>query len=169
MVLNATDDMLYYIDRKNQLLKLGIALDGTDIESTTSEYVHGPFHDEPINGMDTCMRKQLIVTCSDNYVMIWNYADANPPQYKFELCWKTPIGEDAKAVAIHPSGFHIVVAVGDKLSLMNVLSNSISEYASVSFKHCRVIRFSNGGHMFAANTVSHTYIYNFYTVDCPSN
>lgn len=57
MVLNATDDMLYYIDRKNQLLKVGLALDGTDVESTTSEYVHGPFHDEPINSMDTCLRK----------------------------------------------------------------------------------------------------------------
>ena len=119
-MLNSTDDLLYYIDRKNQLLKVALALDGTDVESTRSEYVHGPFHDEPINGMDTCLRKQLIVTCSNSYVMIWNYAEN-----KFELCYKTPIGEDAKAVAIHPSGFHIVVAVGDKLTLMNVLSNSI--------------------------------------------
>ena len=44
LVLNSTEDILYYIDRNNQLLKVNIALDGTDVESTRSEYVHGPFH-----------------------------------------------------------------------------------------------------------------------------
>mmetsp|Transcript_18724 Transcript_18724/g.25313 ORF Transcript_18724/g.25313 Transcript_18724/m.25313 type:complete len:317 (+) Transcript_18724:221-1171(+) len=96
--------------------------------------------------------------------MIWNYNDN-----KFEVCWKTPIGEDATAVAFHPSGFHIVAAVGDKLLLMNVLSNSIIDYNSVSMKHCREIRFSNGGHMFAAGGGSITHVFNFYTVECPTN
>lgn len=57
LVLNSTEDVLYYIDRNNQLLKVNIALDGTDVESTRSEYVHGPFHHEEITGMDTCLRK----------------------------------------------------------------------------------------------------------------
>ena len=39
-VLNNTEDVFYYIDRSNQLLKYNIQLDGTDIESTKSEYVH---------------------------------------------------------------------------------------------------------------------------------
>ena len=73
------------------------------------------------------------------------------------------------AVAIHPSGFHIVVAVGDKLSLMNVLSNSIQEYASVALKKCDEIKFSNGGHMFAAGGGFNNYIYDFYTINCPAN
>jgi len=164
MVMNATEDVLYYIDRNNQLLKVNLALDGTDVESTRSEYVHSPFHHEEITGMDTCLRKQLIVTCSASYIMIWNYAER-----KFEVCFKCPPGEEATAVAMHPSGFHIVAAVGDKLLLMNVLSNSISEYHNISQKNCREIRFSNGGHMFAAGLGSYTFIYNFYTVDCPSN
>ena len=57
MVMNSTEDVLYYTDRNNQLLKLNLALDGTDVDSTKSEYVHGPFHHEPITGMDTCLRK----------------------------------------------------------------------------------------------------------------
>lgn len=96
--------------------------------------------------------------------MIWNYAE-----YKFEVCWRAPPGEDVTAVAIHPSGFHIVAAVGDKLNLMNVLSNSIQEYTQVSLKACREIRFSNGGHMFAAGGGTYTYVYNFYTVELPAN
>lgn len=164
MVINPIEDTLYYIDRNNQLLKVSLALDGTDPESTMSAYVHGPFHHEEITGMDTCLRKQLIVTCSASYIMIWNYFER-----KYEVCYKTPIGEDATAVAIHPSGFHIVAAVGDKLLLMNVLSNSIMEYHNISMKNCREIRFSNGGHMFAAGVGSYSHVYNFYTVECPQN
>ena len=96
--------------------------------------------------------------------MIWNYAER-----KYEVCYKTPIGEEATAVAIHPSGFHIVAAVGYKLLLMNILSNSISDYQSISIKNCKEIRFSNGGHMFAAGAGNQTHVYNFYTVQCPQN
>ena len=164
VVLNSTEDMLYFIDRNNQFLKLNIALDGTDVDSTMSEYVHCPFHFEEITGMDICLRKQLVVTCSKSYICIWNYADR-----KFEICYKCPIGEEAMAVAFHPSGFHILAAVGDKVLMMNVLSHQIKEYHSIVMKNCREIRFSNGGHMFAAGVGSNTYIYNYYTVECPPN
>jgi hypothetical protein len=48
---------------------------------------------------------------------------------------------------------------------MNVLSNSFKEYGSpLSLKGCREIKFSNGGHLFAAALGSGAiYIYNFYT------
>ena len=166
MVMNSTEDVLYYIDRNNQLLKLNLCLDGTDVDEDQklSEYVHGPFHHEPITGMDICLRKQLIVTCSESYICIWNWAEK-----KFEMAFKTPIGEEGTAVAFHPSGFHILAAVSDKIMMMNVLSNSIQEYHSIALKNCREIRFSNGGHMFAAGVGSYTYIYDFYTAECPSN
>ena len=162
MVINATEDIIYYIDHKNQLLKVNIALDGTDVESTKSEYVHGPFHHEEVTGMDICLRKQLVVSCSASYIFIWNWHER-----KFEMAWKTPIGEDATAVAFHPSGFHVLAAVGDKLMMMNVLSNSIQEYYNIAMKGCREIRFSNGGHLFAAGVGFGSWIYNFYTVECP--
>ena len=114
------------------------------MESTKSEYVHGPFHNEPITGMDICLRKQLVVTCSANYICIWNWADK-----KFEMALKNPPGEEASAVAFHPNGFHIMAAIGDKLMFYNVLSGSLSDYHSVVMKKCREIRFSNGGHLFA--------------------
>ena len=114
--------------------------------------------------MDICLRKQLIVTCSASYICIWNWAEK-----KFELAFKTPIGEEGTAVAFHPSGFHILAAVSDKIMMMNVLSNSIQEYHSIPLKNCREIRFSNGGHMFAAGFNNYTYIYNFYTAECPTN
>jgi hypothetical protein len=53
-------------------------------------------------------------------------------------------------VAFHPSGFHLVVAVQDKILLMNVLSKSLHPFKNIQVKACREIKFSNGGHLFAA-------------------
>ena len=44
LALNQTEDVLYYINKNNQLLKVSVQLDGTDIEDTTSEFVHCRFH-----------------------------------------------------------------------------------------------------------------------------
>ena len=73
-------------------------------------------------------------------------------------------GEETFAVAFHPSGFNIVVAYADKVVLMNLLSNSIKEFATYPLKNCKEIRFSNGGHLFACNVnLAHVHVYNFYT------
>jgi len=70
--------------------------------------------------MDVCIRKQLVVTCSkDKSIKIWNYATK-------QLELQTVLQEVANAVAFHPSGFHVIVAVTDKLLLMNVLSKDIA-------------------------------------------
>ena len=82
--------MLYYIDKTNQLLKVPIQLDNTEIETTTSEYVHSSFHTYEVTGMDICLRKQLIVTCSKRMVNIWNYVEK-----RLELCKMNQVGEDA--------------------------------------------------------------------------
>lgn len=89
IVLNHSEDMLFYIDRSNQLLKYAIQLDGTDIESTKSEYVHSPFHMNEITGMDICLRKQLIVTCSKRFINVWNYAER-----KLEISHAVPSGDE---------------------------------------------------------------------------
>ena len=85
------------------------------------------------------------------------------------MACKNPPGEEATAVAFHPSGFHILAAIGDKVMFMNVLSNSISEYHNVILKNCREIRFSNGGHMFAAGVGMYTHVFHFYTAENPPN
>ena len=54
--------------------------------------------------------------------MVWNYKE-----WKFLLAYKTSIGEHATSVAFHPSGFHFIVCVGDKLLVMKLLSKSIAE------------------------------------------
>lgn len=54
--------------------------------------------------------------------------------------------------------------------MMNVLSTAIKDYHTITMKACREIRFSHGGHMFAAaNGTGGSQIFNFYTGESPQN
>jgi len=51
---------------------------------------------------------------------------------------------------------------------MNVLSKQLHNYGNIPIKACREIRFSHGGHLFAAAYGNNsTYVYNFYTRENP--
>lgn len=125
LAVGTTEDVLYFMTENNQLMKVNIALDGTECEETNFEYVHEPFHEQAITGMDVCLRKQLVVTCSNKYIKIWNYATK-----QLEIQMRCQVGDETLAIAFHPSGFHLVVAYNDKVCIMDVLSNSIKERAS---------------------------------------
>ena len=57
--------------------------------------------------------------------------------------------------------------------MCNVLSNQIDGYRQIPIKGCNEIRFSNGGHLFAAalneKNQPQVHVFNFYTGDSPSN
>ena len=74
MVLTSTEDHLFFVTDNNQLMKVNMSLDGLD-EKIKFDYVICNFHSAAITGMDVCIRKQLVVTCSkDKTIRIWNYA-----------------------------------------------------------------------------------------------
>lgn len=72
-------------------------------------------------------------------------------------------------MAFHPSGFHIVVALADKIQMMNVFSNDLTNFKSFGLKACREIQFANGGHLFAAISRDTVQIYNFWTGEQPAH
>lgn len=166
LALNKSEDCLYLMTDTKQLLSVNnISLDSSENENFNFQYICAPFHSSEITGLDVCLRKQLIVTCSEKMINIWNYKTM-----RLEISYKPVESQCPQAVAFHPSGFHILVAFPDVIKLMNVLSSSIKEYHSVVIKNCREVRFSNGGHLFAAG--SHTsgiHVFNFYTAECPPN
>ncbi len=91
-----------------------------------------------ITGLDTCIRKPMIVTCGiDKSVRIWNVMDKTSESLK---CFK----EEALAIAMHPSGFHLVVAFSDKLRMLNILMDDIRPYREFPVKQCHEVRFSHG-------------------------
>ena len=156
--LSQSEDYLYCVTKQNQLKKVDIPLyDGAD---TTPKFedVHCEFHNQEITGLDVCIRKQLIVTCSrDRSVKIWNYVNKT-----VEISYTTQ--EEALAVAFHPSGFHVIVSIQDKIMILNVLSKNLMIQKSIQAKQSHEIQFSNGGHLFiAAQGAQSAVVYNFYT------
>jgi len=157
------EDRVYAITSHGQLVTAPIDLkESVEEESvqTKFDYVLSPFHRSEITGLDICIRKELIATCSkDKTVNIWNYETM-----EHEISQVFP--EECLTVAFHPSGLHIIIALQDKVQMCNILSNSISIYKLVTIKSCNEIRFCNGGHLFACVAgvkQNEIYIFNFYT------
>jgi len=85
------------------------------------------------------VRKPLIVTSGeDGTVRIWNYLEKTQ-----ELC--VNLGEHISSVAIHPSGFHVLVGGSDKLRVYNLLLDDLRLVKELQIKGCTECRFSHGG------------------------
>jgi WD40 repeat protein len=145
MCINSKENYVYVITNHGQMI--GGHLDTKSASgppyTSTFDYVQGLFHKNEITGLDVCIRKQLIVTCSrDKTVNIWDYHNRT-------LEIQTMFPEECLSVAFHPSGLHLVVAMQDKIQMCNVLSKSIVSFKSHPIKACTEIRFSHGGNMFA--------------------
>lgn len=56
MCLSFQEDVIYFISKSNQLMKVDVPLyDGNMVNKF--EYLHCPFHQQEITGMDVCIRK----------------------------------------------------------------------------------------------------------------
>jgi len=160
MVLTSTEDAIYMSTENQQILKATIALDGTDEPSRFDHLIY-PFHTGSVTCVDVCLRKQLIATAGkDKTVKIWNYATRT-------LEINQPVSDEGISIAFHPSGFHLVVGVLEKILLYNVLSKSLQSFKTINIKGCHEIRFTHGGHYFVVVNGTQFYIYNFYTCENP--
>ena len=151
----------------NQLLN--ISLSQSEIQSESGGEATGivpaaqMFHSSAIVGLDTCLRKPLVATCSaDRSVRVWNYQDNSIDIQK-------DFPEEAFSVAFHPSGLHVLVGFSDKLRLMNLLIDDIRTVKEFPVKQCRECQFSNGGQYFAAIHTSIIQIFNTYTCENVGN
>jgi len=121
------------------------------------------FHSQGITGLDVCIRKPLIATCSmDRSIRIWNFETSILELYKI-------FQEEAYSIAIHPSGLYILVGFSDKLRLMNILIDDIRIFKEFTIRGCRECSFSHGGHLFAAVHGTVIQIYSSTTFDNVSN
>ncbi|EAR92035.2 WD40 domain protein (macronuclear) [Tetrahymena thermophila SB210] len=165
LLLTPNEEKLIVGVDSGQLLQVPFTSDSMQLneENSKCEPLFMPFHSDKITGLDVCIRKSLVATCSvDKTVRIWNYSDNQLENSKeFE--------EEAYAVAFHPSGFHIIVAFTEKIRLMNIFENDLISFKELSVKNCREIQFSNGGHFFAITNVSMVQVFQFYTGENPSN
>jgi len=136
LVASTDQAQLYFLTLSSADLSKG--------DSAQFEILSQIFHNAPITGLDVCIRKPLIASCSlDRSVRIWNYETCNLELYKV-------FAEEAYSIALHPSGLYILVGFSDKLRLMNLLIDDIRTFKEFTVRGCRECSFSNGGHMFAS-------------------
>jgi hypothetical protein len=74
-----------------------------------------------------------------------------------------PFSEETYSLALHPSGFHIVVGFGECIKMMNILDKSLVSFKSIPIKSCREISFSHGGQYFACQNGNYVSVYKFYS------
>ena len=166
MDISHDEDQLIFTTDQNQIYKMGISLVDTKNVETAYEYLVHQFHSRLIQGMDVCIKKNLVVTCSaDKTVKIWSYH----PTMGFNLEINESYTEETLSVAFHPAGFQIVVGFYDRVRMMNVFQDSIQQYKELPYKGCREIVFSNGGHLFACQFQTFVHVFKFFTAECPVN
>lgn len=67
-----TDEFIIFTTENNQLMRINISLE-RPTDDAKYEYLICPFHSRSIQGMDICIKKNLVATCSiDKTVRIWN-------------------------------------------------------------------------------------------------
>ncbi len=132
MGLNSAEDTLVFSTENNQIMKVAINIE-RPTDDAKYEYLMFPFHSRAINGMDVCIKKQLVGTCgADKTVRIWNYASRT-----LEIC--EVFQDEANSLAFHPSGFHIVVGFTDKVRMMNVFQKTLKTFKEIPIKLCSEI------------------------------
>lgn len=87
-------------------------------EESTIDYALQSFHTDNITGLDVCLRKSLVATCSaDRSVRVWNFLEKN----NLEVIKN--FDEKPLSLSFHPSGLHLIVTFPDKVRLINILEN----------------------------------------------
>jgi WD40 repeat protein len=147
MDLSVNEDTLILTTDNNQIVKVGVNLERlTEPDFLTYDFLIFPFHSRQVCGLDICIKKNLVATCSlDKTIKIWSYASTSG----FNLDINHEEDHQAYALAFHPSGFHIVVGFNSHISLMNVFQGTLHKYKQIEVKGCKEIQFSHGGHLFA--------------------
>ena len=98
------------------------------------EFLTSSFHAAQITGLDSCVRRPWVVTSSnDKTVRIWNHRTNNMEYLK-------SFAEDVYSVAMHPSGFHVLIGFTDKLRLMNVVLGDLLKVAEFDIRSCREVK-----------------------------
>uniref|UniRef100_A0A663MEG1 Cilia and flagella associated protein 57 n=1 Tax=Athene cunicularia TaxID=194338 RepID=A0A663MEG1_ATHCN len=156
MVINTNKNQLYMFTMlSTDLTKVG--------KAAYFAYLNFPLHSAPITGMDICVWKPILATCSlDRSVRIWNYKTNTLELYK-------EYQEEAYTVSLHPTGLFCLVGFSDKLRFISLLHEDMHVFKEFSVRKCRECSFSNRGHLFAVVNGNVIQIYSSITFENINN
>ncbi|XP_074762504.1 cilia- and flagella-associated protein 57 isoform X2 [Athene noctua] len=155
MVVNTNKNQLYMFTM--------LSTDRMKEKAAYFAYLNFPLHSAPITGMDICVWKPILATCSlDRSVRIWNYKTNTLELYK-------EYQEEAYTVSLHPTGLFCLVGFSHKLRFISLLHEDMHVFKEFSVRKCRECSFSNRGHLFAVVNGNVIQIYSSITFENINN
>ncbi|NXJ89257.1 CFA57 protein, partial [Corythaixoides concolor] len=155
MVVNTNKNQVYMFTM--------LSTDLTKEKAAYFAYLNFPLHSASITGLDICIWKPILATCSlDRSVRIWNYKTNTLELYK-------EYREEAYTVSFHPTGLFCLVGFSNKLRFISLLYEGMHIFKEFAVRKCRECSFSNRGHLFAAVNENVIEIYSSITFENINN
>lgn len=159
LALTHGEDMLAMATSSLQIYGMSFNVEWSKHETPIFMPITQQFHAGPIVGLDACVRKPLVATSStDKSVRIWNIQEHTVEVIKY-------FPSEPGAVALHPSGLHILVCFPDRVRFMNLYGDNIAEFKSFITRAVAEVKFSVGGQYFCFVHGNIIQIYNTYTCE----
>jgi len=154
-IITSYDEPYCIVTTSNNDLMM-INIEEKEIDRALIKYLISPFHSNSVEGMDLCINKPYIISCSkDKSVRVWDY------QNRIHVISKM-FEEELYSIAFHPSAMHALVSTDDKIYPLNVFYDEIDNMAPpITSKKSKEIKFSNMGHLFAFDSGTWVKIYDF--------
>ncbi|XP_063983193.1 cilia- and flagella-associated protein 57 [Diachasmimorpha longicaudata] len=125
-----------------------------DVIPEDLEIMGQALHHGPINSLSMCAWKSIFITSGDDdrSVRIWDYESEN-------LVMVKQYQENIYSVALHPIGLFCLIGFTDKLRFMTITIDDLLTMQEFPIRSCKIVKFSNGGHLFAAvnGNIIHVY------------
>jgi len=161
---NLQGDRLVYSTPENQLMMMKLADKQED--SGKISYFIEPFHTRKITAISICLKKPLLVTAGvDNTLRLYNHSSGN----QLKLQYVERVTDPIESLDLHPSGIYLITASKSKLRYYTVCLKRFVCYHTTNVNECNVVRFSHGGHMFAAQEMNDICVYKFFTGERPAS
>lgn len=157
---------LNHVGRRNSLSMAAGLIPLSEVEPALTEValavdlpLAGGHHLLPILAMDIAFERPLLATVSaDRTCRVWNYETL-----KCEIIHNFRT-DDLFSVAIHPTGFSLLVGFKDRVGKFNILMDRLKPHRETTLKKCSELKFSNGGQYWAGATGVPLYVFD--TVTC---
>jgi WD40 repeat protein len=133
-------------------------LDTTSVAPSASPLTNvffGGGHVDKVVGLDIAGQRPVAATISmDASFRLWDFE-----ALRCELVHEFRSDDVPLALSIHYSGFQVLISFKDRVRLFNILQNKLKQFREVPIKNCKEVRFSNGGHLWAAASTLTVLVY----------
>ncbi|KAK1939385.1 Cilia- and flagella-associated protein 57 [Phytophthora citrophthora] len=145
ITISPNSEAIVSCSKSRELITFSMSAIDTEQEDRIEfrEFIRHGHQIGPVLQVDVCIQRPIVVTCgTDKTIRVWNF-ELN----HYELLHHCP--EEPTTIAVHPSGFQLVVAFKERVRIYQLLQESLRQVKELAIKACRFIRYAHGGHLFA--------------------